>query len=58
MDEQRFPIDRRFLAAMAVYAAIAVLATFTLEGKIRIAVWILMGGLALKTLIAWGAHRE
>ena len=37
---------------MATYAAIAVLAAFTLDGKLRIAVWIFMGGLALKTLIA------
>ena len=62
MVEHRFPMIRRFLAAMATYAAIAILAAFTLDGKLldgklRLAVWILMGGLALKTLIAYKAHR-
>ena len=47
---------RRFLAAMAAYAAIALLAAFTLDGKLRIAVWIFMGALALKTLIAYKAR--
>jgi hypothetical protein len=55
-------MNRRFLAAMATYAAIAILAAFTLDakvldGKLRLAVWILMGGLALKTLIAYKAQR-
>ena len=40
---------------MAAYAVLALLATFTLEGVMRIAVWILMGGLALKTWIAYKA---
>ena len=60
--EHRSPMNRRFLAAMATYAAIAILAAFTLDakvldGKLRLAVWILMGGLALKTLIAYKAQR-
>ncbi|HMD71402.1 MAG TPA: hypothetical protein VKF41_08665 [Bryobacteraceae bacterium] len=55
-------MNRRFLAAMGTYAAIAILAAFTLDGKLldgklRLAVWILMGGLALKTLIAYKAPR-
>jgi hypothetical protein len=57
MVEHRFPMIGRFLAAMASYATIAVLAAFTLDGKLRIAVWIFMGGLALKTLIAYKAPR-
>ena len=57
MVEHRFPMIRRFLAAMAAYAAIALLAAFTLDGKLRIAVWIFMGALALKTLIAYKAPR-
>ena len=62
MDEQRIPMNRRLVAAMATYAAIAILATFTLDanvldGKLRIGVWVLMGGLALKTLIAHFARR-
>jgi len=56
MVELRFPMIRRFVAAMAVYGAIALSATFTLDGKFRIAVWLLMGALALKTLIAYFAH--
>lgn len=56
MVKRRFPMNTRFLTAMAVYAAIAVLATLTLDDKLRIAVWILMGALALKTLIAYKAR--
>ncbi len=37
---------------MATYAIVAVVATFWIEGTLRTAVWILMGGLALKTLVA------
>jgi hypothetical protein len=43
----------RFLWAMGTYAVLALLAAFTLDGKMRIAVWIFLGGLALKTLIAF-----
>ena len=42
----------RLLLALCVYAAIALLAFFTLDGQFRIAVWIFMGGLALKSWIA------
>lgn len=45
----------RFYRAMAVYAILAVSATFTLDGAFRYAVWILMAGLAAKTLIAYKA---
>jgi hypothetical protein len=45
-------MKNRFLAAMAVYAILAVLAAFTLDGLLRAAVWILMAGLAAKTWIA------
>ena len=57
MVDHRSPMNLKFVLAMATYAAMAVLATFTLTGKLRIAVWILMGGLALKTVIAYFAHR-
>ena len=46
-------MQTRFYRAMAAYAAIAVLAGFTLDGKFRLAVWILLGGFAFKTLIAY-----
>jgi hypothetical protein len=49
-------MNKRLLTAMSAYAAIAVLAAFTLDGGLlRNAVWVLMGGLALKTYIAYRA---
>ncbi len=39
-------------AAMMGYAGIAVAAYFTLDSDMLWAVWVLMGGLALKTLVA------
>jgi hypothetical protein len=43
--------DLKFIAAMSSYLILAVLAGFTLEGEIRLAVWIFLGGIALKTLL-------
>jgi hypothetical protein len=40
---------------MGCYALFALLAYLTLEGTMRAAVWILMGGLAVKT---WIAHKQ
>ena len=38
-------MDKKFIAAMAAYAMIALLAAFTLDGgKLRDAVWVLMAG--------------
>jgi hypothetical protein len=46
-------METKFIAAMTVYAVIAVLAAFTLDGgKLRDAVWVLMAGLALKTWVS------
>ena len=45
----------RFLWALGVYAALALMAAFTLDGKLRAAVWILLGGLTVKTCIAYKA---
>jgi len=45
----------RFIWAMSVYAVLALMATFTLDGNLRIAVYILLAGLAVKTLIAYKA---
>ena len=45
----------RLYWAMGAYAAIALMALFTLDGLLRIAVWIFLGGLAAKTLIAYKA---
>ncbi|HEV8148472.1 MAG TPA: hypothetical protein VGP79_18910 [Bryobacteraceae bacterium] len=44
-------MNQRFAAAMATYAGIAILAGFTLDGEFRLAVWIFLGGIALKTWI-------
>jgi hypothetical protein len=51
-------LDKRFYAAMAAYAVLAILAALTLEGKMRLAVWIFVGGLALRTIIAYKAHEN
>ena len=45
----------RFLWALGVYAALALMAAFTLDGKLRAAVWVLLGGLTVKTCIAYKA---
>ena len=45
-------MNRRFLYAMLTYAVLAILAGFTLNGIIRIATWVLLGGFALKTYLA------
>jgi hypothetical protein len=46
----------RLAAAMTTYAALALLAAFTLDGgMIRNAVWVLMAGLAAKTYIEYRA---
>ena len=44
-------MDRRFIAAMSAYVALAILVGFTLTGVIRIATWIFLGGIALKTCL-------
>jgi hypothetical protein len=44
-------MNRRFLYAMLTYASLAILAGFTLDGVIRIATWVLLGGFALKTYL-------
>ena len=45
-------MNTRFLWALGTYAILALLAALTLEGLMRNAVWILLGGLAVKTYIA------
>ncbi len=41
-------------AATIAYAALALVAGFALDGKMRLFVWIVLGGFALKT---WVAHK-
>jgi hypothetical protein len=50
-------MNARFVAAMAAYALLAILGALTLTGKIRIALWIFLGGLAVKTVIATASGR-
>jgi hypothetical protein len=45
-------MNRRFLYAMLTYVALAILATFTLDGIVRIATLVFLGGIALKTYLA------
>lgn len=47
----------RFLVAMAAYVVLATLAGLTLDGVFRWAVWVFLGGLAVKTWAAWRAAR-
>jgi len=42
----------RFIAALACYGVLALLAAFTLDGVFRIGVWIFLAGLGVKTWIA------
>jgi hypothetical protein len=50
-------MNLRFAAAMFAYAALAILAGFTLRGNIRLATWIFLGGIALKTYLVVLKHR-
>ena len=45
----------RLICALCAYAVLALLATFTLDGMFRSAVWILLLGLTAKTVIAYKA---
>ena len=44
-------IQKRFYMAGATYGVLAILAAVTLDGKMRLAVWIFLGGLALRPVI-------
>jgi hypothetical protein len=43
--------DLRFVAAMSSYGILALLAGFALDGRIRVATWIFLGGIAIKTVL-------
>ncbi len=51
-------VDLRFIAAQCFYAALAILAGFTLSGDIRIATWVFLGGIALKTWLVVLKRRQ
>jgi hypothetical protein len=42
-------MNRKFAVTLATFAGLAVLAYFTLDGKILLATWIFLGAFALKT---------
>ncbi len=42
----------RLILALCAYASLAILAGFTLQHPFRTAVWVLLGGLAIRTTIA------
>ena len=42
-------MNRKLAIAVSTYAVLAILAFFTLEGTIRLATWIFLGGFAFKT---------
>jgi hypothetical protein len=44
--------EKKFYIAIAVYAVLAILSWLTLDGLIRLATWIFLAGLAVKTYIA------
>jgi hypothetical protein len=49
-------MKNRFALAMILYAILAIGAAFLLQGNIRLAVLILLGGLSVKTCIARAAR--
>jgi hypothetical protein len=49
-------VNKRLVLAMSAYAALAILAGLTLDGKLRLAVWIFMAYLAVRTFIAHRAR--
>lgn len=49
---------KRLIVAMAIFAALAILAGFTTSGVIRLATWIFLAGLALKTWLSTLYHSE
>ena len=51
-------MDQRFKAAMAVYAVLAVLAGLTLDGVMRLGVWIFLGLFAFKTWLVVLKRRQ
>jgi hypothetical protein len=44
---------RKFHIALATYALLAALAALTLDGHMRLIVWIVMAALGVKTWVAW-----
>jgi hypothetical protein len=45
-------MNRRFAAAMLIYALLAVAASFRLDGRPRIVVWLVLGLFVVRTFLA------
>jgi hypothetical protein len=44
-------MNRRLVVAMLVYAALAAVASFRLDGKLRLVVWLVLGLFAVRTVL-------
>lgn len=51
-------LKQRFHIAMAAFAALGLLASLTLDGKIRLATLIFLAGLAIRTVIHYCARGD
>ena len=51
-------MNRKLGVTLASYAGLAILAFFTLDGKIRLATWIFLGAFALKTWLVVLKERQ
>ena len=51
-------MNARFAAAISAYGVLALLAAVFLRGMPRMAVWIFLGGLAVKTVIVVASRRD
>ena len=51
-------MNRKFAAALATLAGLAIVAYFTLDGKILLATWIFLGAFAFKTWLVVLKQRQ
>ena len=51
-------MNRKLAIAFGTYAALAILALVTLDGKVRLATWIFLGAFAFKTWLAVLKQRQ
>jgi hypothetical protein len=51
-------MNRKLRVTLTIYAGLAILAFFTLDGKIRLATWIFLGAFALKTWLVVLKERQ
>ena len=51
-------MNRKFAVTLATFAALAILAYFTLDGKILMATWIFLGAFALKSWLVVLKQRQ